>query len=96
MILPVVEWLVVLCCYCYSRKAEHGDFLACLFCRRGVVATFTSRRREVADSRGMSKTVQLGFLCDKQFGVHCITALLAGLSTHALLAVQTCCFITSL
>lgn len=46
------------------------------------------------------KTVLRGWLYDKYFakvsGVHCITALLGGLSTHALLAVQTCCFITSL
>lgn len=32
-----------------SSEAEHGDFLACLFCRRGVVCHFhasSGRRRE--------------------------------------------------
>ncbi|KAK2893803.1 hypothetical protein Q8A73_016287 [Channa argus] len=73
--------------------------LAC-FVGGELFATFTSRRREVGDrSRRMSKLPDWAAFV-KQFAetshVHCIQAILGALSTHALLAVQTCCFITPL
>lgn len=53
-------------CLGYSRQAEHGDFLACLFCRRGVVCHFFASRRRERGWRQESwnvRTVRAGCCC---------------------------------
>lgn len=83
-----------------GRLSTGISSLAC-FVGGEFFATFSAAGvGEVGDkSRGMSKLSKRAVFV-KQFPetscVPCITALLGGLSTHALLAVQTCCFITSL